>query len=126
MRARLAFLMIMSILVAYSGRSVEEQRRSFGNDEFTPAAWAAADQLARVRMLASFLRKHPAEELNTQQVKELLGKPTGYADYDENPAYFRGPSDVDSEYDRGHLLIFVSDKQTGRIQQLRLVPCVDR
>ena len=83
-----------------------------------------SDQLGRGRILASFLRQYPVNELSTDQVKALLGQSTGYADYDENLAYFVGPSNVESEYGKGYLLIFVTDKNTGRIQQLRLVPSV--
>jgi len=124
MRTVVTVVLAILCLQGCTQRSVEEQSRAFGNDKFTPTAWAAADQLGRGRMLASFLRQHPVEELNADQVKALLGQSTGYADYDENLAYFVGPSNVESEYGKGHLLIFVTDKKTGRIQQLRLVPSV--
>ncbi|WP_137173373.1 hypothetical protein [Massilia sp. HP4] len=124
MRIFAALVMTILCLQGCTQRSVEEQSRAFGNDEFTPTAWAAADQLGRGRMLASFLRQHPVKELNADQVRALLGLSTGYADYDENLAYFVGPSTVESEYGKGYLLIFVTDKKTGRIQQLRLVPSV--
>lgn len=124
MRSFAALMLVILFLQGCMQRSVEEQSRAFGNDEFTPTAWAAADQLGRGRMLASFLRQHPASELSADQVRALLGRSTGYADYDENPAYFVGPSNVESEYGKGYLLIFVADKKTGRIQQLRLVPSV--
>lgn len=124
MRICAALVMTILCLQGCMQRSVEEQSRAFGNDEFTPTAWAAADQLGRGRMLASFLRQHPVKELSADQIRALLGPSTGYADYDENLAYFVGPSNVESEYGKGHLLIFVMDKKTGRIQQLRLVPSV--
>ncbi len=93
-----------------------------GDREFTPQAWASASQVERGEMLASFLTKHPANQLSAEQVRQLLGAPTGYADYDEDPAYVVGPPTVDSEYGKGHLLIFVTDKSTGRVLTTRLVP----
>ncbi|EKU82583.1 hypothetical protein ABIB42_000836 [Massilia sp. UYP32] len=125
MRTPAVLVLTILFLQGCTQRSVEEQSRAFGNDEFTPKAWAAADRLGRGRMLASFLRQHPVKELSADQVRALLGQSTGYADYDENLAYFVGPSNVESEYGKGYLLIFVTDKKTGRIQQLRLVPSVE-
>lgn len=124
MRTFVALMLALLCLQGCGQKSVQEQSQAFGNDEFTPAAWAAADQLGRGRMLASFLRQHRVHDLSADQVRALLGPSTGYADYDENLAYFVGPSNVESEYGKGYLLIFVTDKKTGRIAQLRLVPSV--
>jgi hypothetical protein len=57
-----------------------------------------------------------------EEVRRLLGKPTGYADYDEDPAYVVGPPTARSKYGAGYLLIFVTGKGTGRVMETRLVP----
>ena len=77
-------------------------------------------------MLASFLAKHPVDQLTASDVRQLLGPPTGYADYDEDPAYVLGPPTVQSEYGKGYLLIFVTDKRAGRLVKARLVPEVTK
>lgn len=108
------------------GRSpVAEQARMLGNQEFTQQAWASASQVERGAMLASFLNKYPAEQLTGERVRQLLGKPTGYADYDEDPAYVVGPATVSSKYGNGYLVIFVTDKTTGRVLETRLVPEIE-
>jgi len=103
-----------------------EQARMLGDREFSPQAWAVASQIERGEMLASFLAKHPVDQLTATEVKQLLGPPTGYADYDEDPAYVLGPPTVQSEYGKGYLLIFVTDKRAGRVVKARLVPEVTR
>ena len=113
-------------MVGCSRSPVVEQARALGQREFTQQSWASGTQLERGEMLASFLTKHPVNELTAEQVKHLLGTPTGYADYDEDPAYVVGPSTVESEYGRGHLLIFVTDKKTGRVLETRLVPKIKK
>lgn len=72
-----------------------------------------------------FFEKNPPHELTGAQVRQLLGQPTGYADYDEDPAYLVGPSTVSSKYGNGYLLIFVTDKTTGRVLETRLVPEIE-
>lgn len=120
---RLLLTICLTVAVFGCSRSpVAEQAHMLGDREFTPQAWASASQVERGEMLASFLTKHPANQLSAEQVRQLLGAPTGYADYDEDPAYVVGPPTVDSEYGKGHLLIFVTDKSTGRVLTTRLVP----
>lgn len=93
-----------------------------GRRDFAPDTWAKATQVERGEMLASFLAKHPVDQLTASEVRQLLGPTTGYADYDEDPAYVIGPSTVRSEYGKGYLLIFVTDKRGGKVVEARLVP----
>lgn len=122
MRSLLACILLTLLIVGCGRFTVIDQARTLGQREFTQQSWASASQVERGEMLASFLTQHPADELTAEQVKQLLGTPTGYADYDEDPAYVVGPPTVESEYGRGHLLIFVTDKKTGRVLEARLVP----
>jgi len=73
-------------------------------------------------MVFSFLSEHDPESLTSSSVKELLGRPTGYYDYEENPAYFVGSSSVESEYGKGYLLAFLAEKTSGKIVAVKIVP----
>ncbi|UVW27587.1 hypothetical protein [Massilia sp. H6] len=126
MRTLLAFVIFTLLMVGCNRLPVVEQARMLGQREFTQQSWAIASQVERGKMLASFLTKHPADELTAERVKQLLGTPTGYADYDEDPAYVVGPPTVESKYGKGHLLIFVTDKKTGRVLKTRLVPKITK
>jgi hypothetical protein len=107
-------------LQACADRSVQAQARRLGSDRFTPAAWEAADPPGRGRMLASFLDQHAVEGMKAGELEALLGAPTAYADYDEDPAYLVGPAGL-----RGHLPVFGTDRRTGRVVSVQLVPPVD-
>lgn len=73
-------------------------------------------------MVFSFLSQNELKSLTSNSVKELLGTPTGYYDYDENPSYFVGPSSVESKYGRGYLLAFVAEKGSGKIMAVKIIP----
>ena len=73
-------------------------------------------------MVFSFLSQNDPKSLTAIGVKELLGTPTGYYDYDENPAYIVGPSNVESAYGKGYLLAFVAEKTSGKIMRVELFP----
>lgn len=73
-------------------------------------------------MVSSFLSQHDLKSLTSNSVKELLGIPTGYYDYEENPAYFVGPSSVESEYGKGYLLVFIAEKTSGKIIAVKIIP----
>ena len=88
-------------MVACSRSPVIEQARTSGQREFTQQSWMSATQVERGEMLASLLIKHPASELTAEQVKQLLGPPTGYADYDEDPAYVVGRQRSKASMTRG-------------------------
>ena len=77
-------------------------------------------------MVASFLKAHPTVGHPKDEVISLLGTPTGYYDYDENLAYVVGPDTVASDYAKGFLLVFESDKNTGKIARVFFVPDPDR
>jgi len=73
-------------------------------------------------MVFSFLSQHDLKSLTSNSVKDLLGAPTGYYDYEEDPAYFVGSSSVESEYGKGYLLAFVSEKTSGKIIAVKIIP----
>lgn len=126
MRRLFSWYCLLFFLSGCSRPTVAEQARMLGERAFTRQAWAAASQIERGEMLASFLTRHPANGLSAGQVRQLLGMPTGYADYDEDPAYVIGPPTVQSRYAKGYLLIFVTDRQAGRVVEIRLEPEVNR
>lgn len=114
---------LLSLAVAgCSGHSVEKQAKQLGNREFTAQAWQGATQEERGEMLASLLDKHRLVGHPAKEAVALLGKPTGYYEYDENPAYFVGPGTVKSGFGDGYLLVFLTDKASGRITDIRLIP----
>lgn len=102
--------------------SVVDQARLLGNQPFSKEAWATASQEQRGEMVASFLSQHTATSLSADAVKQLLGPLTGYYDYDENIAYFVGPQSVQSKFGKGYLLAFVTDKTSGKITSVKIIP----
>jgi hypothetical protein len=119
---RFCLPLILAGLLACSPPSVTEQAKSLGNDAFSQAAWKASSQAERGKMVASFLSQHDPQTLTANDVKELLGPPTGYYDHDENPAYMVGPDSIESVYGKGYLLAFIADKSSGRITSLKIIP----
>lgn len=124
MRHVIATVTVLLLLLAggCTRAPVSEQVRALGNREFTPEKWAVATAVEREQMLASFFAKYPADRLTTRQVREALGEPTGYYDYDENLAYVIGPANVESKYGKERMLVFITDKRTGKIDEIDLVP----
>lgn len=120
---RLITVIVALLLAAGCTRpSIEQQVRALGSREFAPESWASATPSQREQMLASFFTKHPVKGLTTSQVRQLLGTPTAYYDYDEDLAYFIGPATVESRYGKERMLVFITDKRTGRIGEVKLVP----
>ena len=109
-------------LFGCSAASVTEQAKLLGSQAFSQAGWQAATQEQRGAMVYSFLAQHDVKSLSSSEIRNLLGKPTGYYDYDENPAYFVGPTAVESSYGKGYLLAFVADKESGRIRGVKIIP----
>ena len=124
MKRILACLLALGLLQGCSDYTVEAQIHTLGDEFFTPQAWAGADQVGRGRMLASFLSQYPPERLSGDEVRDLLGEPTGAAERPEDLAYFVGPTTVESRYGKGYLLIFLIDRQTGKVTQVRIFPPV--
>lgn len=118
----LIYLALLFSLTACGEPDVVEQAKRLGTEPFSPEKWAQADQAQRGTMVWSFLSSHDVKHLTAQQVTRLLGPSTGYYDYDENPAYLVGPRTVKSEYGQGYLLAFLADRQTGTINEIRLIP----
>ena len=125
MRRLLSTFCLIFVMLGCDRSTVTEQAQVLGKREFTQQAWGSASQVERGQMVSSFLAKYPVSQLTAEQVKDLLGPPTGYADYDEDPAYVVGPSTVGSEYGKGYLLIFVTDKRTGQVREARLEPEIE-
>jgi hypothetical protein len=73
-------------------------------------------------MVASLLAKHTATSLTAKQVINLLGAPTSYYEYDEYPAYMVGPKSIESDYGKGYVLAFVTDKDTGKVVKVLFIP----
>ena len=99
-----------------------EQATRLGEREFTPQSWATASQIERGQMTASFLRKVRPKPLNRRDVEKMLGHPTGYYYYDNNPAYFVGPNTVSSIHGTGYLWVFEANKNDGSIERVFFVP----
>lgn len=118
-----AFLLVLCI-IGCSGNSISDQARLLGSKEFTVDGWAAGTQEQRGEMVASFLAKHKPTTLTSKELIELLGLPTGYYEYDEYPAYFVGPASIESEYGKGYLLAFVTNKNSGKVVKVILIPKV--
>lgn len=122
MRLLLAGALIMSFLFGCTAKSIDDQARALGSKEFSTEGWARATQELRGEMVASLLEKHRPTSLSAKEVIRLLGPPTGYYEYDEYPAYFVGPKSVQSKYGSGYVLAFVTDKGTGRVIKVLLLP----
>lgn len=121
--------LLFSILLAASAsgcwNSVAEQATKLGSREFTPGTWAKATDLQRGEMTASLLRKYDVTSLHRTEIEALLGEPTGYFDYDTNPAYFVGPKTVESMYGKGYLLVFLTGKSNGDVDSVIFFPEVE-
>lgn len=115
-------LVPLLLVCACGANSVLEQAAKLGQRNFSTESWLAASQLERGQMTASFLRKHDATTLDRHQIERLLGSPTGYYYYDNNPAYFVGPESVVSEHGHGYLWVFEADKDDGTIKRVFFVP----
>ena len=102
--------------------SVTEQAKLLRTKPFSQQSWAAGTQEQRGEMVYSFLSQHDTQSLSAGTVKQILGEPTGYYDYDENPAYVVGSSSVESEYGKGYLLAFVADKESREIKSIIIIP----
>ena len=122
-RARSIAVLTAAVLAACAP-SVEDQARKLGDRPFSAPAWAAAGQEERGAMVASLLQQHKLQGKTPAEVRALLGEPTGYYNYDENAAYVVGPTTVKSTYARGYLLVFVVDKTTSRVEEVRFEPNV--
>ncbi|MCA1245079.1 hypothetical protein [Massilia sp. MS-15] len=122
MRHLLSSLFVLLLASSCMQTRIEDQVRSMGNRAFTPETWATANAVERAQMLGSFFAQYPAARLTTGHVRKLLGEPTGYYDYDENLAYYIGPATVESRYGKERMLVFLTDKHTGNINEIELVP----
>lgn len=121
MRANL-LLILLATSISGCWNSVEGQAAKLGTREFTPETWAKATDLQRGEMTASLLKKYDVTSLHRLEIEALLGEPTGYFDYDTNPAYFVGPKTVQSMYGKGYLLVFLTDKDNGDVDRVIIFP----
>ncbi len=122
MQTNTGVLLAMISLFGCSPPPVSEQARRLGTQAFSQETWATASQEKRGEMVYSFLSQHDLKSLTSGDVRTLLGTPTGYYDYDENPAYWVGSSAVASEYGKGYLLAFVADQASGKIVAVKIIP----
>jgi hypothetical protein len=122
MRLILMGFLLMFSLFGCGGRSIEDQAKALESREFSVKGWAAGTQEQRGEMVASLLEKHAASSLTAKDVISLLGAPTSYYEYDEYPAYMVGPKSIESEYGKGYVLAFVTDKGTGRVVKVLFIP----
>lgn len=122
MKIRFWYAAALMALFGCTASSVVDQAKRLGDQPFSKEAWAEANQEQRGKMVASFLAQHAPDSLSADAVKQLLGPPTGYYDYDENPAYLVGPQSVQSQYGKGYLLVFVTDKASGKITSVKIIP----
>lgn len=121
----LFILILLAASLASCWNTVEDQARKLGTREFTPETWAKATDLQRGEMTASLLKKHDVTSYHRKEIVALLGEPTGYYDYDTNPAYFVGPTTVESMYGKGYLLVFLTDKSNGDVDSVMFFPEVE-
>lgn len=93
-----------------------------GTRSFTIERWAAADQVMRGELAASFLAIYPPAGMTRGEIVALLGRPTGYYEDAENLAYIVGPTTVKSPYADGYLMVFLFDRLSGRVTHVIFVP----
>jgi len=122
MQTKTGVLLAMISLFGCSPPPVSEQARRLGTQAFSQASWATASPEKRGEMVSSFLSQHDLKSLTAGDIKTLLGVPTAYYDYDENPAYLVGPSTVESGYGKVYLLAFMADKASGKMVAVKLIP----
>jgi len=125
MKRRFISIVMATFLTACWTNSSQNQAEKLGNREFTPESWANASQIERGQMTSSFLRKYNPTSLHRTDVEKILGKPTGYYYYDNNPAYFVGPDSVTNVHGRGYLFVFEANKNDGHIERVLFVPEVE-
>mgnify|MGYP000296433805 CR=1 FL=1 len=106
-------LTLLSLALFTACSAPEDSLKHLGQTPFDKNAWAQANQEGRGAMAYDLIKKVQSEKLNSEQIKDLLGQPTGYFDYDETPAYFVGPQTVTSQYGKGYLIAFPFDPQTA-------------
>ena len=124
MRAHL-LVALSAVFLSGCWNSIEDQAKKLGAREFTPETWAKATDLQRGEMTASLLKKYDLTSLHRKEIEALLGEPTGYFDYDTNPAYFVGPITVESMYGKGYLLVFLTNKNNGDVDRVIFFPEVE-
>ena len=124
MRAHL-LVALSAVFLSGCWNSIEDQAKKLGAREFTPETWAKATDLQRGEMTASLLKKYDLTALHRKEIEALLGEPTGYFDYDTNPAYFVGPTTVESMYGKGYLLVFLTNKNNGDVDRVIFFPEVE-
>ena len=122
-----SLLFIMSIFyimcaVSCSNKAKLESLRSLGTEEFSREKWSKADEVARGRMIYSFIKSNePITNKDRAFIISQLGENTGYHDYDSFPAYYVGPKPPNSEA-KAYLVAFIIDHKTGKIKDIYVEP----
>ncbi len=96
-----------------------------GSDKFTPETWLNSDQEKRGKMVESFFQQYDVQGKSTQELYRLLGESTAYYEYDEFPAYFIGPTSVESIFGEGYVLAFPIDRKSGKIRKFVIEPKIE-
>ena len=112
-----AIFLFLIILIAGCETYNMKDLLILGNDEFTKEKWNAASQSERGKMAASFLKSHDITNMTTQELRSLLGESTAYYEYDEFPAYFIGPKNMESDNGSSYVLAFPIDRKTNKIKK---------
>ena len=94
----------------------------WGGCDFDRERWAHADRRERGCMLDSFFDQHHPEQMSVAELKLLLGEPSGYAGEDGDLAYIVVPASAGANQGREQLLVFRTDRSTGRIVEVQLRP----
>ena len=93
-----------------------------GTEKFSSEKWKTSNQEQRALMVHDLLKNNNLLGKTRQDIIALLGKPTSYFDYDEFPAYVVGPKSITSEYAKGYVLAFITEKSTGLVKNYEIVP----
>jgi len=110
------------ILSSCSSKYNIENLKKLGTKNFEKKIWNDASNTEKATMIYSFVKTN--KNLTTTKVIEMLGKPTGYYDYDSYPAYFIGDKSVKSDYGVGYLIAFVPNND-NKIIDIIIIPKVN-
>ncbi len=122
----LALTIILFITACTNARSNFniENLKVLGETPFDASEWNAANPEARGAMLYDLLSNYSFIGKKRKDVNDLLGKQTGYYEYDEYPAYLVGKSTASNSNNNSadYLFVFITDHNTGLIQDYLLIP----
>ena len=121
MRSLISLICLSLCLQACGGGTSVVISFGWGSCDFDRERWAQADRFRRGCMMASFLEQYPPAGMPVVALKLWLGEPDSYADL-EDPAYLLAQSGSDGSPGREGLLVFRTDRRSGRIVEAVLMP----